>query len=418
MHRQPAQRRQQRARARFGIGQQRDVRGCAAHLHRIHVQRMVFWPAGLHGQRQPGTSRRVPMPITRSVFGHSRQAAAMFESELVPHRRPTPRPLRKPTTGASSNSASSRMESAPPAPHRRRKSSGSGWPRAGAPPSRRASVSGGGTSGPAIGRDGRDRGPLREDIPGHLQHRGPGRPWRICLNASRHQPWGQRRMFHPRHPLGESRRRCPADRPFHAGGRGPDPETPVGTWPVRHSTGWLAAPGREQPRAGIEHARTRHHGAHRGATGGARVPESHVAAGLLVARADGAHAGLGAMQRIEQTVGLGAGQTEDGVHAVRDQRINQCLTAAALAGLRAPSRPESPQRPNDAEQSAEQQHGHRGKGQQRAHFTLFRRADVADGIQRAADDEHRADDGAPAGIQYRPNSQIAGMNTTIISRVL
>ncbi len=93
----------------------------------------------------------------------------------------------------------------------------------------------------------------------------------------------------------------------------------------------IRAPGREQSGAGIQQPRAGYHGAYRRSAGGARIPEGHVAAALLMARADGAHLRLRAVQGIKQAVGLGARQAEYRVDSVRDERINQCLATGAVA---------------------------------------------------------------------------------------
>src|SRR5690349_372282 len=68
--------------------------------------------------------------------------------------------------------------------------------------------------------------------------------------------------------------------------------------------------------ARVEHARL---------AGGARITIGHVAAGLLMPRAD--HLELRLMERIEQTVDLCAGQAEHGVDAVRDDGADDCFAA-------------------------------------------------------------------------------------------
>ncbi len=138
-------------------------------------------------------------------------------------------------------------------------------------------------------------------------------------------------MFDARDRLGESRDRAELIRHF----------VQVAAAPIQKGGGDLArqaqhrlvgTPGREQTGTGVEDARTRHHRADRRAPGGTGVTERHVTAGLLVARADGAHLGLRPMQGIEQAVGLCTGQTEHGIHAVCDQRINECFTTGTVAG--------------------------------------------------------------------------------------
>src|SRR6202790_1313269 len=83
----------------------------------------------------------------------------------------------------------------------------------------------------------------------------------------------------------------------------------------------------EQRSARVEPARAGHHAEHAGFTARARVAERHVAAGLLVARAD--HLQLRLLERVEQTIDLRAGQAEHGIDAMRDQAADDCLTAGS-----------------------------------------------------------------------------------------
>ncbi len=88
---------------------------------------------------------------------------------------------------------------------------------------------------------------------------------------------------------------------------------------------FIAAEGSEQRRARIEHAGAGHHAEYPGAPRGPRITKGHVAAGLLVPRAD--HLQLRLMEGIEQAVGLRAGQAEHGVDAMRDEAIDDCFAA-------------------------------------------------------------------------------------------
>ena len=59
----------------------------------------------------------------------------------------------------------------------------------------------------------------------------------------------------------------------------------------------------------------------------ARIAERHVAAGLLVPRAD--HFELRLMKAVEQAVDLRAGQAEHGIDAMRDQAIDDGFAAGS-----------------------------------------------------------------------------------------
>ena len=83
----------------------------------------------------------------------------------------------------------------------------------------------------------------------------------------------------------------------------------------------------EQGRAGIEHAGSGHHAEHAGFSGGAGIAIGHVAAGLLMPRAD--HLQLRLMEGIEQAVGLRAGQAEHGIDAMRDEAIDDRFAAGS-----------------------------------------------------------------------------------------
>ncbi len=80
---------------------------------------------------------------------------------------------------------------------------------------------------------------------------------------------------------------------------------------------FVAAERGEQRRAGIEHAGAGHDTEHAGPAAGTRIAECHVAAGLLVPRAD--HLELGLVESVEQAVDLRAGQAEYGVDAVSNK---------------------------------------------------------------------------------------------------
>ena len=83
----------------------------------------------------------------------------------------------------------------------------------------------------------------------------------------------------------------------------------------------------QQCRAGIEHAGARHHAEDARFAGRARIAEGHIAAGLLVARAD--HLQLRLVEGVEQAVDLRAGQAEHGVDAMRDKAIDVRFAAGS-----------------------------------------------------------------------------------------
>ncbi len=107
-----AHRREQFARPGLRVGDHSYVGRIAAHFRR-HRYRCGcdFSPSGRKGQRDiVANSSRVPMPIMRSVCGHSRYAAAIVSPSSWALET-MPRPLRNATTGASISSASSRISS-------------------------------------------------------------------------------------------------------------------------------------------------------------------------------------------------------------------------------------------------------------------------------------------------------------------
>src|SRR5438105_6874191 len=83
----------------------------------------------------------------------------------------------------------------------------------------------------------------------------------------------------------------------------------------------------EQCCARIEHAGPRYHAEHAGAAGRSRIAISHVAAGLLMPRAD--HLQLRLMEGIEQAVNLRTGQAKHGIDAMRDEAIDDCFAAGS-----------------------------------------------------------------------------------------
>ncbi len=90
----------------------------------------------------------------------------------------------------------------------------------------------------------------------------------------------------------------------------------------------------QQRRAGVEHAGAGHHAEHAGPAGRARIAIGHVAAGLLVARAD--HLQLRLLEGVEQAVDLRAGQAEHGVDAVRDQAADDGFAAGTWKSWHCP----------------------------------------------------------------------------------
>ena len=107
----------------------------------------------------------------------------------------------------------------------------------------------------------------------------------------------------------------------------PLPRNCVGTWPVRHSTGSLhpnavssAAPALSTPGPGTTLNTP-------GLPRRPRIAKGHVAAGLLVPRAD--HLQLRLMEGVEQAVDLRAGQAEHGIDAMRDEAIDDRFAAGS-----------------------------------------------------------------------------------------
>src|SRR3954471_24676133 len=86
----------------------------------------------------------------------------------------------------------------------------------------------------------------------------------------------------------------------------------------------VRAERREQGGTRIQHAGTGHHAEDAGPAGRARVAKRHVAARLLVPRAD--HFELRLVKSVEQTVDLRTGQTEYGIDAVSDQAADNGFT--------------------------------------------------------------------------------------------
>ena len=82
---------------------------------------------------------------------------------------------------------------------------------------------------------------------------------------------------------------------------------------------------REQGCTGVKHARTGHNAEYAGPAGGPRIAVGHVAAGLLVARAD--HLQLRLLECVEQAVDLRAGQPEHGVDTMRDKAVDDGFAA-------------------------------------------------------------------------------------------
>ena len=81
----------------------------------------------------------------------------------------------------------------------------------------------------------------------------------------------------------------------------------------------------EQRSARVEHAGAGHHAEHARPAARARIAVGHVAAGLLVPRAD--HLELRLMEGVEQAVDLRAGQAEHGVDAVGDKAADDRFAA-------------------------------------------------------------------------------------------
>ena len=78
---------------------------------------------------------------------------------------------------------------------------------------------------------------------------------------------------------------------------------------------------------GVKHARSGDDDEGALASGGAGVAIGHVAGGLLVAGVQDADAVLGGVERVEGVVQLHAGEAEDGLHPLPDERLDQRLPA-------------------------------------------------------------------------------------------
>ena len=165
-----------------------------------------------------------------------------------------------------------------------------------------------------------------EHVPRHFERRRPLPSGEHGLEGARH--------LHPRH-----RGRVDPPRPFREGAQGRElvrhfvQMTAAAAEKCRRHLSRdakdrrVAAIGGEQRRAGIEHARPGHDRKGGRLAGRARVAEGHVAAGLLVARADDFQLRLGAVQRVEEAVDLRAGQAVDRVDAVVDEAGDDRLSA-------------------------------------------------------------------------------------------
>ena len=76
--------------------------------------------------------------------------------------------------------------------------------------------------------------------------------------------------------------------------------------------------GGAQCGSGVQNAGSGHHREHADAAGGLGISVGHVAGALLVARSDKSQLRL-LGQRIDEVVGVGAGNAKHGVHTVRHQ---------------------------------------------------------------------------------------------------
>ena len=149
-----------------------------------------------------------------------------------------------------------------------------------------------------------DLGALGEHVPWHFQRCRPAAARQHFLKGPADHRGRDIGIFGAIRPFHESAERC------ELVGHFVQMAASLAEKLRRHLAGqaqhrFVAAEGGEQRGARIEHAGTRHHAEHARPSAGARVAESHIAAGLLVPRAD--YLELGLMEGIEQSVDLRAG---------------------------------------------------------------------------------------------------------------
>ena len=89
----------------------------------------------------------------------------------------------------------------------------------------------------------------------------------------------------------------------------------------------VAAIGGGERRRRVQQAGAGHHGVDADPAAGGGIAECHIAGTLLVAGMDHPDRVALVVQRVEQVVELHAGQAEDGVDAVAQDRFDQCLAA-------------------------------------------------------------------------------------------
>ena len=95
----------------------------------------------------------------------------------------------------------------------------------------------------------------------------------------------------------------------------------------------IAGVGRRERGRGVEQPRPRHDHARADLAGRARVAIGHVGGGLLVARVNDPDLRRALVERVKRAVELDAGERENGIDAVGDQRSDQRLAARSSARL-------------------------------------------------------------------------------------
>ncbi|MCY1366833.1 hypothetical protein D9M69_537400 [compost metagenome] len=100
--------------------------------------------------------------------------------------------------------------------------------------------------------------------------------------------------------------------------------------PSQCKDGGVAAVGSEHGGAGIQNAGPGNHCEHAGAATGARIAESHIRTGLLVAGTESTDAVAVACQRIGEAVDLRAGKSEHRIDTMHFEAFYQGVSASEL----------------------------------------------------------------------------------------
>ena len=273
---------------------------------------------------------REPMPSTTSVSAQTSKPSAQVRPRWC-SLDTTPRPERSDTTGACRCSARARtsaeaswaplptMMSGRRAPARRSAS------RSTAPASIGAGRLARRVRARVLGHGGADG----QDVPRRLQRDGP-RPARGgAAQPLGHEPGRLRGVLDALRPLRER-----PQRPELVGQLVQVPEADPdvrGRHLAREAEDRLARAVRgAQAGRRVQDARARDHAVDARPAGGPRVAQRHVGRRLLVARRDDADRVARAAERVEQLVGLDAGDAEDGVDAFAHQRADDRVAGADL----------------------------------------------------------------------------------------